>query len=52
MDGEMDPMMGEEMMDEKPMEEMMEDEESVDEMKEKLEDGAFMICCCLCQCSD
>ena len=56
MDGmeEMDPMMGEEMMEEKPMEEMMmeEDAESVDEMAEKLKDGAFMVCCCLCQCSD
>merc|ERR1719515_561233 len=38
-------------MEEKPAEEMMEEEE-VDEVKQKLQDGGFMICCCLCQCSD
>merc|ERR1719515_535808 len=38
-------------MEEKPAEEMMEEEE-VDELKEKLEAGGFMICCCLCQCTD
>jgi len=47
------PMM-EEMAMEEPMmeEEMMEAEESIDEMKEKLADGAFMCCCCLCHCTD
>merc|ERR1719327_1279290 len=40
-------------MEEKPMEEMMmDDAESVDELKQKLEDGGFMVCCCLCQCTD
>merc|ERR1719515_320923 len=52
----MEPMMGEEMAmeEEKPMEEemMMMEEEEVDELKEKLEAGGFMICCCLCQCTD
>merc|ERR1711998_153428 len=50
---EMDPMMGEEMMEEKPMEEemMMEAETSVDEKRDLLDDGAFMVCCCLCQCT-
>merc|ERR1719359_1597962 len=35
------------------MEDMMGmEEEEIDEMKEKLADGAFMCCCCLCQCTD
>jgi len=41
------------MEEEKPMEEMMGmEEEEIDELKEKLEAGGFMICCCLCQCTD
>jgi len=53
MDDEMQPMMDEMAMEEKPMEEMMMmEEEEEDEVKQKLQDGGFMICCCLCQCSD
>merc|ERR1719215_1338996 len=53
MDDEMNPMMEEMAMDDAPMEEMMGmEEEEIDELKEKLEAGGFMICCCLCQCSD
>merc|ERR1719213_1158947 len=28
------------------------DDESIDEVKQKIADGGFMICCCLCQCSN
>ena len=53
MDDEMNPMMEEMAMDDAPMEEMMGmEEEEIDELKEKLEAGGFMICCCLCQCTD
>ena len=53
MDDEMNPMMEGMDMEEKPEEMMMmEDAESEDEVKQKLQDGGFMICCCLCQCSD
>ena len=53
MDDEMNPMMEDMAMEDAPMEDMMgmEDEE-IDELKEKLEAGGFMICCCLCQCTD
>jgi len=53
MDEEQMMMMGEEMaMEEKPMEEKMGmDEESIDELKDKLEKGGFMVCCCLCECT-
>ena len=46
-------MMDEGAMDEAKMEEpegMMEEE--IDEVKQKLADGGFMCCCCLCQCTD
>merc|ERR1719215_1222975 len=53
MDDEMNPMMEGMDMEEKPEEMMMmEDAESEDEVKQKLQDGGFMICCCICQCSD
>merc|ERR1719329_1108008 len=53
MDDDMNPMMEEMAMDDAPMEEMMGmEEEEIDELKEKLEAGGFMICCCLCQCTD
>merc|ERR1719324_1606257 len=51
----MDPMMGDEMaMEEKPAEEMMdmEAEESEDEKEKRLEAGGFMVCCCLCECTE
>ena len=51
MDDEMNPMMEGMDMEEKA-EDMMMEEEEVDEVKQKLQDGGFMICCCLCQCSD
>merc|ERR1711981_423715 len=28
------------------------DAEEIDEVKQKLADGGFMCCCCLCQCTD
>merc|ERR1719515_638252 len=52
----MEPMMGEEMAmeEEKPMEEemMMMEEEEVDELQEKLDNGAFKVCCCVCECTE
>merc|ERR1719230_2479824 len=42
-------MMEEPMEEEKPME-MMEPE--LDDVQKKLDDGAFMVCCCLCQCTE
>merc|ERR1719353_2684639 len=49
----MNPMMEDMAMDDAPMDEMMGmEEEEIDELKEKLEAGGFMICCCLCQCTD
>merc|ERR1711934_1082563 len=52
MDDEMmDPMMGEMEAEKADMEEMMMEEE-VDEMKQKLEAGGFMVCCCLCECTE
>merc|ERR1711990_323013 len=53
MDEEQPMMMDEGAMDEAKMEEpegMMEEE--IDEVKQKLADGGFMCCCCLCQCTD
>ena len=53
MDEEQPMMMDEVAMDEAKMEEpegMMEEE--IDEVKQKLADGGFMCCCCLCQCTD
>lgn len=56
---EMEPMMGEEMMMDKPEEmmeekpeDMMEAEEELDEVQQKLKEGGFMCCCCLCECSN
>jgi hypothetical protein len=56
---EMDPMMGEEMMMDKPEdmmeekpEDMMEAEEELDEVQQKLKEGGFMCCCCLCECTN
>lgn len=51
--GEEDAMMNEEnkeMMDAGMEMEGMEEEE-VDELKKALDDGGFMCCCCLCQCT-
>merc|ERR1712151_984908 len=39
-------------MDEKPMEEEMMMEEEVDELQEKLDNGAFKVCCCVCECTE
>jgi hypothetical protein len=53
MDEEQPMMMDEGAMDEakmEPEEGMMEEE--IDEVKQKLADGGFMCCCCLCQCTD
>lgn len=46
---EMDQMMA---PAEAPAEEMGMDDESIDEVRDKLKDGAFMCCCCLCHCTE
>merc|ERR1711990_367719 len=38
------------MMEEEKMEGM--EEEEIDEVKQNLENGGFMCCCCLCQCTE
>merc|ERR1712178_36864 len=50
----MDEAAAEEPKMEEPMEEMMMgmEEEDVDELREKLDKGAFMCCCCLCECTE